>query len=253
MKNTLSFLMFLIALSTVATATPATPAMAEPEERPSENLEESFDSLGGNKIFLEKAKALEPEKKISIVQNRQVPLRHRLEIAPEFSGVFGGDTYTRTKSVGLNAIYHFNPTWAVGVKYNYSFNTLTPEGDTLVNQAYEDYIQNPRNPTVAFPKLDYPKTETMALIHWAPFYGKMNLMDRGVAHFDFYFIGGYGQMELYSGPTPSLTAGGGLSFWLHKNFSTRVEMRYQSYTAKYFDEKLNRDVAVASVQLGWLL
>jgi len=222
-------------------------------EQKAEKLDEQFDSLGGNKIFLEKAKALEPEKNISIVQNRAVPLQNRVEIAPEFSGTFGGDTYTRTKSLGLNAFYHINSRWALGVKYNTSYNTLTPEGEALVDAAYADYLKNPANPTLGFPQMDYQKSEAMALFNWSPFYGKMNLMDKSVAHFDFYVLGGYGQVALRSGSTPSMTAGGGLGFWVSKHFSTRLEMRYQNYTAKYFSTEKKMDLAVASVQLGWLL
>jgi len=219
----------------------------------SDTLGEQFDSLGGNKIFLEKARALEPEKRILIVQNRTVPLTRRVEIAPEFSGTFGGDTYSRTKNLGLNAFYHFNPRWAVGVKYNYSFNSLTPEGEALVDRAYADYQKNPATPTVGYPKMDYQKSETMALVNWAPFYGKLNLLDQALAHFDFYFVGGYGQVELSSGTTRTTTAGAGFAFWLHQHLSTRLEMRYQNFTAKYFDAEKKMDLAVASIQVGWLL
>jgi outer membrane beta-barrel protein len=212
-----------------------------------------FDSLGGNQIFLDKAKAIQPEETTSIVQNRTVSLVHRVELAPEFSGTFGGDTYSRTKSLGLNALYHFNSRWAVGAKYNYSFNTLTPEGQSLIDQANADQRANPENPRVPYPKLDYPTSEAMALVNWSPIYGKMNLIDKAVAHFDFYVVGGYGQVTLASGATPTYTAGGGLGFWLTQNFSTRVEMRYQNYTAKYFDQPKNMDLTVASVQMGWLL
>lgn len=228
-------------------------ASAASEETAGDSTEAQFDSLGGNKIFLEKAKALEPEKNVSIVQNRTVSLKNRVELAPEFSGTFGGDTYTRTKSVGLNAFFHFNPRWAVGFKYNYSFNSLTPEGEALVDQAYAEYQKNPANPSVGYPEMDYQKSEMMAMVNWAPIYGKMNLMDKSVAHFDFYFLGGYGQTELYSGPTPLVTAGGGLGFWINQHFSTRMEMRYQTYTAKYFETEKKMDLAIASVQLGWLL
>lgn len=218
-----------------------------------EDLEKEFDSLGGNKIFLEKAKALQPEKKVSIVQNRTVPLDHRVELTTEFAGTFGGDTYSRTKSLGLNAFYHFNPRWALGAKYNTSFNSLTPEGQAMVDKAYEEYKKNPETPTAPFPKMDYPKTEMMALVNYSPIYGKLNLFDQAVAHFDAYMVGGYGQVELASGPASTYTAGGGLSFWLHKNFSTRVEMRYQNYQAKYFETSQKLDLAVGSVQMGWLL
>ncbi|MGZ3746066.1 MAG: outer membrane beta-barrel domain-containing protein, partial [Pseudobdellovibrionaceae bacterium] len=198
-----------------------------------ENLDSEFDSLGGNKIFLDKAKALEPEKNISIVQNRTVSLEKRFEIAPEFSGTFGGDAYCRTKSIGLNSFYHFNSHWALGAKYNYSFNELTPEGEAMVHQAYEQFKSQPASPSVAYPKVDYPKSEMMALFNYSPIYGKMNLLDKSIVHFDVYLLAGYGKVELSSGGTPTYTTGGGFGFWLNQNFSTRLEMRYQSFTARY--------------------
>jgi len=218
-----------------------------------DSTDAEFDSLGGNKIFLEKAKALQPEQNVSIVQNRTVSLNNRVEFAPEFSGTFGGDTYSRTKSLGLNALFHFNPRWAIGAKYNMSFNNLTQEGEALVDKAYAEFQENPENPTKGFPELDYPKTEMMALVNYAPIYGKLNLFDKGIAHFDFYLVGGYGQVQLYSGPTSTYTAGGGLGFWVSQHFSTKLEMRYQNYTAKYFETQKKMDLAVASVQMGWLL
>jgi len=244
MKRLLLTLTMLFAVSALA---------ANPEAVKTESTDAEFDSLGGNKILLDKAKALEPEKNVSIVQNRTVPLENRIEIAPEFSGTFGGDTYSRTKSIGLNAMFHFNPRWAIGAKYNYSFNNLTPEGEALVNKAYEEYQKNPANPSIGFPEMDYQKSEMLALVNYSPIYGKMNLFDKGIAHFDFYFVGGYGNVQLYSGSTPTYTAGGGLGFWINRHFSTRVEMRYQNYTAKYFDTEKTMDLAVASVQMGWLL
>ncbi|WP_413287511.1 outer membrane beta-barrel domain-containing protein [Bdellovibrio sp. HCB337] len=256
----------LLATTTVlfAVAANAAPKATQPETQPeakqetkqeakADSTETQFDALGGNQIFLDKAKALEPEKNVSIVQNRSVPLTNRVEFAPEFSGTFGGDTYSRTKSIGLNAMYHINPRWAIGAKYNYSFNSLTPEGEAMVDQAYAEYQKNPANPDAAFPEMDYQKSEMMALVNWAPVYGKMNLLDKSVAHFDFYLVGGYGQTELKSGAVPTMTAGGGLGFWISKHFSTRLEMRYQTYTAKYFETEKKMDLAVASVQMGWLL
>ncbi len=244
MKQIISALILMFAISAMA---------ANQEIQKTDSTDAEFDSLGGNKIFLDKAKALQPEKSVSIVQNRTVSLEKRIEIAPEFSGTFGGDTYTRTKSIGINAFYHFNPHWAIGAKYNYSFNSMTPEGEALANQAYEQYQKNPANPTIGYPQLDYQKSETMALFNYSPIYGKMNLFDKSIAHFDFYFLGGYGQMVLSSGDTPTYTAGGGLGFWINQHFSTRIEMRYQNYTAKYFEVEKNMDLAVASMQIGWLL
>ena len=226
-------------------------AMAAPA--PAASQEADFDSLGGNKVILDRAKALAPEQSVTVIQNRAVSRTNRVEISPEFSGSFGGEAYSKTKSVGMKVNYHINPRWSLGLKYNTSFNTLTPEGEASVNRAIADYEANPGKPDMPFPQLDYQKSEMMALVNWYPFYGKMNMMDKGIAQFDVYGIGGLGQVQLSSGAKSSYTAGLGVGFWLNKNISTRAEMRYQNYKAKYFDGERNLDLAIASFQVGWLL
>ncbi len=216
-------------------------------------IEKEFEGLGGNRVLLEKAKAFNPGQEVTIVQERLVPRRNRVELAPEFSGTFGGDTYTNTQAIALNVHYHITPRWSVGLRYGHNFNQLSEEGKATARRAQEDYLKDRANPTAAVPTVDYPKSETFATLYWYPIYGKMNLLDRGVAHFDFYALGGYGQVNLSSGNTPSYTAGGGFGFWWTKHFSSRIEMRYQNYTAKYFEESTKMDLAIASLQLGWLL
>lgn len=222
-------------------------------ETTSQDISADFDALGGNKTLLERAKALEPEVEVSIVQERVVPRRNRIEIAPELSGTLGGDVYNRTRSAGLNVNYHFTPQWSVGVKYNHSFNSLTPEGEALMREAYEDFKKNPENPTVAYPEINYPKSESLALVNWYPIYGKMNLLDQGILHFDLYMLAGLGQVSLASGSASTYTGGGGIGFWFTKHFSSRLEMRYQNYKAQYLTGEKNMDVTVASVQMGWML
>jgi len=234
-------LVLLSVFSIVATAAPK----AEPEA--------DFDSLGGNTILLDRAKALEPEKNVSVVQARVVDRRHRVEISPEFAGTFGGDAYSRTKTIGLNLNYHFNPRFSVGLKYNYAFNSLTTEGDSMVNKAYADYLADPENPATPYPEIDYMKDEALALLNWYPFYGKLKLTERSVVHFDVYALGGGGQARLLSGPTTTYTAGGGIGFWLSQHVTARLEMRWQNYTAKYLSGEKDLDLTVGSVQMGWLL
>jgi len=222
-------------------------------ENTSEDLASDFDALGGNKTLLERAQALEPEMNVTIVQDRTVSRRNRVEIAPEFSGTYGGDTYNRTRSIGLNLHYHFTPRWSVGVKFNQNFNALTTEGEAMMRDSYEDFKNNPERPGIAYPDIDYPKSETMALVNWYPFYGKMNLLDKGILHFDMYMIGGYGQVQLASGPTTTYTGGGGIGLWFTQHFTSRFEMRYQNYKAQYLKGEKNMDLAIASVQMGWML
>jgi outer membrane beta-barrel protein len=210
------------------------------------DLLKDFDTLGGNDVLLEKAQALNPDAQIRIVQDRVVNRRRRLELSPEFSSVIGGDAYNTTSNIGLNAHYHFTPQWSVGLKYNYSFNQLRQEGEYLLTDTSI-------NGKAQIPQIDFPKQHAMMVINWYPIYGKMNLYDLGVVHFDVYALAGAGQMELKSGPTTSYTGGGGIGFWVSQHLSTRLELRYEGYTAKRFTGDTNMNTTVAGIQIGYML
>jgi outer membrane beta-barrel protein len=216
-------------------------------------VQEEVDSFGGNQALYEKARALNPEVETEVVQNRFLPRTNRVEIAPEFAGVFGGDSYNETRNAGMNVHYHINPSWSIGVKYNYSFNTLTPEGEEMVSRANQDAKVNPRNPKFLYPQIVYPKSEMLGLVNWYPVVGKLSFGKWGVAHFDTYLTAGYGQMELNVGNSPAMTAGLGFGFWLSNHLTTRLEYRAQQYTAQYYDKTESVTTNIASVQMGWLL
>lgn len=242
----MKWLSLLIVFTSAAAFAQNTAAPAEPE----------FDSLGGNRILLERAKAMEPDQTFSVVQKRAVDRRHRVEFAPEVSGVLGGEALTRARSIGMNAYYHFTPRIAVGAKFNYSFNTLTAEGQERLDIANREHEANPEVVTKDYSESDFQKTEWLGLVNWYPLYGKFSVLDRQVVHFDFYTVAGAGQTTLRSGPTTTYTGGVGMGLWLTQHFTTRFEMRYQTYTAKYgknFETSRKLDLTVASLQMGWLL
>lgn len=216
-------------------------------------VEQEVDSFGGNEALYLKAKALNPEVENEVIQNRFVERTHRFELAPELSGVSGGDAYNRTTNAGLNVHYHINPSWSVGLKYNYAFNTLTPEGKAMVEKASQAAATNPKDPNYLYPQVIYPKSETLALVNWYPIVGKLSFGKYGVAHFDTYLLAGYGSLELSSGSSAATTLGVGMGFWLNKNLTTRLEYRGQQYKAEYYNKTENMMTGVGSVQMGWML
>lgn len=220
--------------------------MLSVETAKSADLMKDFDTLGGNDVLLEKAKALNPEAQIRIVQDRVVSRRRRVEISPEFSSVLGGDAYNMTSNLGINAHYHFTPQWSLGLKYSYSFNQLRQEGEYLINDVSV-------SGKAQIPQIDFPKQQAQLVLNWYPIYGKMNLYDLGVVHFDIYAIAGGGQIELKSGMTTSYTAGGGIGLWVSQHLSTRFELRYEGYTAKRYTGDTNMNTTVAGIQVGYML
>lgn len=209
------------------------------------DLLQDFDSLGGNDVLLERAKELNPDANIRIVQDRVVNRRWREELTLEYGSVMGGDAYVATQSMGANYHVHVTPRWSVGVKYNYSFNELRDEGRYLIS----DTSATGKG---VIPDMDYQKQSLMGLVNWYPIYGKMNLYDLGVVHFDVYALAGGGQVELKSGRTGTWTAGGGVGFWFSQYLTSRLELRYQTYEASRFTGKNAMDLMVASFQMGFL-
>lgn len=217
------------------------------------DVQTEIDSFGGNEALYIKAKALNPEVENEVIQNRFMVREKRFEVSSEMSGVFGGDAYNRTNNAGLNLHYHITPRWSVGLKYNYAFNKLTPEGQSMIDRAANEAEANPTDPNYLYPQVIFPKSEALALVNWYPIVGKLSFGRFGVAHFDTYFLAGYGQMELSNGSSPVTTAGVGMGFWINKNLTTRFEYRAQSFTANYYEKSENMLTSVGSVQLGWML
>lgn len=207
---------------------------------------EDFDSLGGNDVLMEKAKALEPDSQVSVVQDRVVSRSRRFEVAPEFGSVLGGDSYLQTRSYGVNAHFHINPHWSVGVKYMSMTNELSPEGKNLI----ADSGVLGKN---IVPDMDYPMDQTMAVVNFYPVYGKLNIFNKAIAHFDVYGLLGAGNISLRSGSTSTWTAGGGVGFWISQHLTTRLEMRYQNYETQRSNGSDSMDLTVASLQVGYLL
>lgn len=218
-----------------------------------DDLSRDFDSLGGNKILLDKAKALNPEIEVGIVQDRTVSRRNRFEISPEVLASFGGDTYSRTQGLALNGQFHINPRWSLGLKYTSLFNSLTREGEAMVDRAWAEYQKNPKQPGVEFPEMDFPLEEKLATVSWYPIYGKLNLLDQKVIQFDVYGLLGAGTVKLKSGDSTAKTAGLGMGFWINPRTSARVELRYEGYQARYYTGPKDLDLAMTSFQMGWLL
>lgn len=210
------------------------------------DLMKDFDSLGGNDVLLEKARALNPDSSISVVQDRIVNRRHRLEIAPEYTNVVGGDPYNKTQEIGFATHFHINPHWSIGARYGYAANTLRPEAEALISDV-------DTTGKAKIPEIDYPKSEMLALVDWYPIYGKMNMYDLGVAHFDIYATAGAGQIALKSGSTGTYTGGVGLGLWWSQHLTTRAELRYQTYNAKRSTGDTAMNLTVLGLQVGYLL
>lgn len=211
---------------------------------------DDFDSLGGNEKIISRAKSLNSNRTVRVVQNRIVNRSLRLEAGGFYGGIAGGDSYINTSTYGAMAEFHITPQWSIGGRFNKYNNALTSEG----NRAFEDADKAKQSgQKYTIPTIDYAKQSMLATLTWYPLYGKLNLFDMGVTQFDVYVLGGYGSMTLASGNTALASAGGGIAFWLAQHVSARFEARWQGYTDQQNDQSRRVNTGLATVMLGFLL
>lgn len=215
-----------------------------------DSLTNDMNSLGGNEKLIERAKAFDPDNKVRIVQNRLVDRHWRLELGVNYGANSGGDPYVNTDNLGASVDLHITPMFSVGARYYNHSNTLSDEGERRVQA-----VQSARLAGVdpGRPAIDAPVETYMGVINFYPTYGKLNLFDQGVAQFDIYLLGGYGQIQLQNTSSDTYTAGAGLGLWISQHVSTRFEARYQTYKDKATGEERDLDLTVFSASLGLLL
>lgn len=214
------------------------------------DLMKDFDSLGGNDVLLERARILSPDTEIRVVQDRIVPRHSRHEFNIGYSNFIGGDAYLNTQTLGFDYHFHVTPRWSFSGRYFSAFNGLSTEGDSLINGTIKDRLK-PEEQII--PDLDAPQSGYMATVNWYPFYGKLNMFDFGIVHFDAYFLGGYGQIKLQSGDKGTYAVGAGLGFWISQHLTSRLEIRYQSYEAQRFTGVQDMGVTIATFSMGYML
>ena len=215
---------------------------------------EDLRSLGGNDILYKKAKILTPEKRITIVQSRITDRVLKHEFNLEVGHVLGGDALLRTTRLGINYQFHIMPYLSVGLKGHMAFNKLSAEGDAFIQRAMTLYNRFDQiEPLI--PDIDYEKYGTYLVMNWYPIYGKFNLYDLGIGHYDIYLLAGAGGVWLEKSASMSVLAGGGFAFWLGNRFSLRLEAKYETYKAKRLNitESQRLHITTLSLSLGYVL
>jgi len=204
-------------------------------------LLKDFDSLGGNDVLFERAKKLQPNKKIGVVQNRIVDRTWRHEVALGYGNFVGGDTFLNSQSVDVNYQLHINPYVSVGGSYSSFFNQFSREGRFLIDNKE------------GIPDIDYLKDAYELTIQAYPFYGKLNLLNLAVLHFDLYAVGSYGIMNTDRGDSDMFSVGGGVGIWFSKYISSRFEVRERFFTVNRKQGGADLDMTVISFSLGFLI
>ena len=210
-----------------------------------------LESLG-DKRASDRAARLDSRARMGVVQGRTVDRNLRFELGVNYGGVAGGDSYVNTALGGVQADFHINPKFSLGVRYSKAFNSLTSEGDARFRAG-----QNTQ--AYSIPQISYPEETVMGVVNWYMMYGKMNFFDLRTIQFDLYSLAGYGQVKttsIYnnqSGTSGTWTAGGGIGFWISKHFTTRFELRYQNYADQVYSGSRDLNLIVGSFGIGVLL
>lgn len=216
------------------------------------SLSNQFETLGDNKALVERAAQLDHEKKLRIVQNRLVDRNNRFEFGLNYGINGGGDSYLLTQNTGVLLEYHINPRWSIGYRYQSASNQLTQEGKATMDRVRSAQAEDPGN-TDTNPTVDYPLDSHLLTFSYYPIYGKINLFDQGVAHFDLYTILGGGQIKMKSGVSDLLTAGIGSGFWFTSSLSLRAEVRYLGYRDFLTSEKRSQQGVQGMFAIGIIL
>lgn len=210
-----------------------------------------WDSLGSTEAILKKAKALDPNNKVRVVQKRSVSRDLRFELSGHYGFISGGDSYVKTQSGGAQLEFHINPQWSLGLRYDKYINALTSEGDKIYNQTASSITNGNQ---ASLPEIDFPLSSQLATLSWYPIYGKLNLFDMAVTQFDLYLMGGAGLIQLDSGNRSTLTSvGGGAGFWFTNHIMSRLEIRYQGYQDKVYVNDPQVNSMAMHLSLGFLL
>ncbi len=221
----------------------------------SDDLSGKMNALGANKELMNKARAIDPQNRVRVVQNREVDRYYRFELGINYGMAAGGDPYVDTNVLGGQVDFHITPRYSIGARYLNNSNNLNAEGKKVFDASEREAAAG--NTNFRRPGVDYAKDTWLGVANWYPIYGKMNLFDATVSQFDIYFLGGAGQVNLSSGTSPVYTAGAGVGVWFTQHFASRLEARWQGYTDKVYDgagyQQRNIDQTMLTATVSFLL
>lgn len=187
--------------------------------------------VSGYAMDLDPAEIRGPVEKnpVTILQNRYFTKTWRPELGFTV-GTFLNEAYTDTSLSGLRGALFVNE-W-LGFEYQY-IKTRVKDSDDRKALNHLTY-RRLDDDTVVSPDPEVNKiigaSDVNAIL--APFYGKLNLMDRLILYTDLYITGGLSKVETDQGSLNALTFGIGERFYWQKSLSFRIDFRDRTYTEK---------------------
>ena len=220
-------------------------------EAATSNYDRDMDSLGSNREITKRARGYRADNEIIAVQKRQVDRNYRIELGVNYGmSAGGGDAYVNTTMLGGQVDFHFTPRWSVGARYTSYFNSLNSRGQQVMDN-YQAQVAAKQN--ASRPDISWPKDSWLGVIDFYPIYGKLDILDHSVTQFDVFLLAGAGQINLPTGSSALMTAGGGVGVWWAQHLSTRLELRWQGYSDKVYGETRSQNEMIAGITLGIFL
>jgi outer membrane immunogenic protein len=209
------------------------------------SVSDDLDSLGVNRDVVRKARGLNPNNKVKVVQKRAVDRTWRVEGSLGYGFLTGGDPYVDSRQAEGALEVHVTPRFSLGGRYYSYSNDLSSEGKRVFNQ------QTGVVPDVR----DFAKDAYQASVSYYPIYGKINLFNWNVTQFDVYLSAAYGKIQLQqSGSSDLMSVSGGVGFWFTNWLTSRFEIRYQTYKDVINDDQVRKlNQTVFSAKIGFLL
>lgn len=169
-------------------------------------------------------------KPASVLQNRYFIKSFR----PEFglsAGSMLNESYTDTYLIGVRSAIFFNE--FIGVELQ-SIRTSINDSDDRKALNQLRYRRLDDVDTIVSPDPEINSINAMTDINaiFAPFYGKINILDRIIIYSDIYLTGGLSKVETSQGDLNAITWGAGQRYYWGKNIAFRIDVKDRVFTEK---------------------
>ncbi len=168
------------------------------------------------------------KKAVSVLQNRYFLKTMRPEVGL-MAGSFLNESYTDTTTYGFRAGM-FISEW-LGIEGQFVRTSVKDSADRVALNRLEYYRVGSNGDAVA-DVIVHPDPEVNPIngineiaATVAPFYGKLNLMDRLIVYSDLYLTSGLASVDTGQGSKTAFVLGAGQRFYLLQNLSVRLDIR----------------------------
>jgi outer membrane beta-barrel protein len=185
------------------------------------------------------------EKSPSVLQSRFFLKALRPEIGI-MTGTFLNEAYTKTSGTGFRSGLFLSETFGAEFQNTKTSSKDTDDRKALNTLKYRDLERD----TVVSPDPEVNKIYSVMDLNgvFAPFYGKLNLLDEYIVYLDLYLTGGYSQIESTQGDLNAYSLGIGQRFYMFKSWSLRFDFRNRAFTERRNNKASNRNAL--SIDLG---